>query len=116
MTRQGREKIREFVETEIATDVQRYWRGNLTDSQQALAQDINIYPETDSIQVGSRNPVLKWLEWGTAPHIITPDEAQSLRWTNENGEPVFATRVEHPGTEPYSHMRNALDRKRVELR
>ncbi len=115
LTRQGREKIQGFIHDNIAVDIQRYWRGNLTDSQQTLAQDIQIYEETGAVLVGSTNPVLKYLEWGTKPHIITPDEADALRWFNDQGEPVFAMRVQHPGFEPYAHMRTAIDRKRTEL-
>jgi len=115
VTDQGREKIRQYVEKEIAVDLQRFWRGNLEDSQQGLAQDIKIYPETGSVTVGSPNEVLKYLEWGTAPHIITPDEAEALRWFNDEGDPVFAQKVNHPGFEPFSHLRNGIDRRRNEV-
>jgi len=115
LTRQGREKIQRFIEEEIAEDIQQFWRGNLLDSQQSLAQDIQIYSDSQVFQVGSKNEVLKFLEWGTEPHIIEPVEAEALRWYNEQGNPVFAKRVEHPGTKPYGHMRSAIDRKRVEL-
>lgn len=114
--RSGRKKIQDFVEQEIAEDVQRFWRGNLTEDQQTLAQDIQIYTENGLVQVGSKNEVLKFLEYGTSPHIIEPDTAEALRWFNDEGEPVFAKRVQHPGTEPYAHMRTALDRKQVETR
>lgn len=115
LTRQGQQKINRFLEEQVAPDIQRFWRGNLLDSQQSLAQDINIYSDSQVVQVGSKNPILKYLEWGTEPHVITPDEAEALRWTTDGGEAVFATRVEHPGTKPYGHMRAAVDRERVEL-
>jgi len=115
ITREGKKKINDFVENNIATDIQRYWRGNLLDSQQSLAQDIKIYRENNGVVVGSPNPILKYLEWGTEPHIIEPDEAEALRWFNQNGDPVFAKRVEHPGTKPYGHLRAAIGRKRTEL-
>lgn len=115
LTRQGEEKIHEFVKEEIAGRIQRYWRGNLEDNQQYLAEDINIYDNNQIIQIGSKNEILKFLEWGTAPHIIKPDEAQALRWFNDEGEPVFATEVRHPGTDPQAHMRNSIDRVRTEV-
>jgi len=115
VTKQGKEKIREYVENELAETLLEYWRGNLTDSQQSLAQDLDIFPGNGFVQVGSKNEVLKFLEFGTRPHTIVPDEAQALRWFNDAGDPVFATRVEHPGFEPFSHGRNALGRLRGEL-
>jgi len=115
LTDSGKKKLEDF-ERELAKDIQRYWKGNLLDSQQSLAQDIQIFNADEGIRVGSRNEILKFLEWGTRPHVITPDEAQALRWFNDNGEAVFAQKVFHPGTKPYGHMRSAIDRKRVELR
>jgi len=109
VTRQGREKIKQYLEEEVAPDIRESWRSNLTGDQQSLAQDIQIYTTRGLVRVGTRNPVLKYLEWGTRPHIITPDEAEALRWFNDEGQPVFAKRVRHPGTEPEAHLRSALD-------
>jgi HK97 gp10 family phage protein len=43
------------------------------------------------------------VELGTAPHIITPDEADALAFEGQDGELIFRQRVEHPGTpaQPY---------------
>ena len=108
LTKQGRKKIQSFIEDEIAPEIRDQWRGNLLDSQQSLAQDIQIFSDGDIVQVGSKNEILKYLEWGVRPHVITPKNAEALRWFNDSGEPVFAQKVEHPGFEPYAHMRSAL--------
>jgi len=38
------------------------------------------------------------VEFGTQPHVITPDDAEALRFEGADGDIVFAQRVEHPGT------------------
>lgn len=116
LTRQGRKKIDRFIEDEVAPTIREKWRGNLTDSQQSLAQDIQIFSDSETIQVGSTNEILKFLEWGVDPHIIEPDQADVLAWTNDQGETVFATRVEHPGFEAFGHMRAAVDETRTRFK
>lgn len=114
-TRQGRETVQNFIENEIAENIERYWKGNLEEQQQSLAEDIKIDTEEGLVQVYSDNEVLVFLEFGTDPHTITPDTADALRWFNDDGEAVFAQKVQHPGFEPFSHARNAIDRRRNEL-
>jgi hypothetical protein len=112
LTKQGREKIQGFVEEEVAPSIRDKWRGNLLDSQQSLAQDIQIFTDSSTVQVGSKNEVLKFLEWGVRPHVIEPKDAMALRWFNDEGEAVFAKKVQHPGFEPYAHMRSAISETR----
>jgi len=116
LTRQGRKKIDNFIEEEVAPTIRDRWKGNLTDSQQTLAEEIKIFSDGESVQVGSRNEILKFLEWGVDPHVIEPDQADALAWTNDQGETVFATRVEHPGFEAFGHMRAAIDEARVRFK
>jgi len=47
------------------------------------------------------------VEFGTAPHVIEPNDAEALQFTVD-GEEVFAARVEHPGTEAQPFLRPAL--------
>lgn len=49
------------------------------------------------------------VEFGTGPHVITPNEAEALRFPGPDGDPVFARRVEHPGTPAQPFLRPALD-------
>lgn len=116
LTRQGRETINDWIENQLAPSIQEKWKGNLLDSQQSLTQDIKTFTDNDSVVVGSTNEVLKFLEWGTAPHTIEPDTADSLSWIDEaTGNRVFAKKVEHPGTKPYAHLRSAIAKTRIEI-
>lgn len=58
--------------------------------------------------VGSNEEHAPFVEFGTAPHTITPNGAQVLNFT-VNGTDVFAGRVDHPGTDAQPYLRPALD-------
>lgn len=116
LTRQGRKKIDQFIEQEVAPTIKDQWINNLTQSQQTLAGDIQVFSDSESVQVGSRNEILKFLEWGVDPHVIRPKKADALVWTNDAGEKVFATKVDHPGFEAFGHMRSAVDEARVRFK
>lgn len=47
------------------------------------------------------------VEFGTSPHVITPDDAEVLKFTVD-GETVYARSVDHPGTEAQPYMRPAV--------
>lgn len=49
-----------------------------------------------------------FVEYGTRPHTITPDDAQALNFS-VGGQEVFAKKVEHPGTEPQPFLRSAAE-------
>lgn len=70
------------------------------DAAEKLIDDVDITDRTRA--VGTNVPYAPAQEYGTAPHIITGDP---LAFPGENGETVFATRVEHPGTDPQPHVR-----------
>ena len=53
-------------------------------------------------------------EYGSGPHLITPNDADALRF-EADGEEVFTQRVEHPGTSPNQFLRPALRAGRDEL-
>jgi len=115
VTKHGRETIKDFIEDELADPIQQYWKGNLTSDQQSLAQDIKKDRENNLIQVYTQNRILSYLEFGVKPHVIKPDTADALRWFNDEGDPVFAQKVNHPGFDPFSHLRNAIDKRRNEV-
>lgn len=50
-----------------------------------------------------------FLEEGTRAHIIKPKKASCLRFYGKDGKPVFAKKVQHPGTDPSPFMQTALD-------
>jgi len=57
-----------------------------------------------------------YVEFGTAPHIITPNSAQALHWKSDGkqgtkGKDVFAKIVHHPGSQPFPFIRNTFIHK-----
>jgi len=113
ITSQGRAKLKDEVERVVARPIQFFWRANLKENQGYMRGSIQLgRTDNDNPQVYSREKVLKFLEYGTSPHLIEPKNAEALRWFNEQGEPVFARKVRHPGTEPQAALRSAIDRVR----
>lgn len=49
------------------------------------------------------------VENGTPPHVIVPKRAKALRF-NIGGRTVFATKVNHPGTQPRPFMAQAYQK------
>lgn len=60
-------------------------------------------------RVEARAPYAKFVEEGTAPHIILPRRRKVLRFV-QNGAVRFSRGVFHPGTEPRPFMAEARDR------
>jgi hypothetical protein len=56
------------------------------------------------------NLVPFWVEYGTAPHEITPVTAQVLHFIAKDGTEVFTKHVNHPGTSPNPFMRRGISR------
>jgi len=115
VTRQGRKKILEYVNEEVGgLLLQEYERILRDDDQNQLVGEVGKFFDGETVQVGSRDEVLAFLEFGTEPHVITPSDAEALRFEVDN-EVVYASRVEHPGTEPRFYLRGALQRTRAKL-
>lgn len=124
VTSRGRDTIGDFVE-EIGQEIQGRWRSNLTnEEQESLVGDVKTFRDNEITQVGSKNEVLKFLEYGTSPHEITPKNADVLafEWPDAPAEIqqmfastfplVFFKKVKHPGTKAYAHMRGAVEQVR----
>jgi len=65
--------------------------------------------------VGSSVDYAADVEYGTAPHVITPDDADALRFPGPDGDPVFAQHVDHPGTPAQPYLRPALKQHESDL-
>lgn len=50
----------------------------------------------------------KFLEFGTAPHIIRPKDKKALMW---KGAKYPVKEVHHPGTRPYAFIRTTFHKK-----
>ena len=53
----------------------------------------------------------KFVEFGTAPHVIQARKKKSLKWKGGDGKAIFAKRVNHPGTRPNPFIRSTLHQK-----
>ena len=60
--------------------------------------------EDGSWIVGSTDPKAEWIELGTDPHVIRPNEKKALYWRGAE-HPVKV--VHHPGTKPKNLFLNA---------
>ena len=77
-----------------------------------LRQSHHIEPiDQSSWIVGTRVDYAAYVEFGTAPHVIVPNEKKALRWKSTGGSKYsFATKVNHPGTEPNPYFERAIER------
>ena len=57
--------------------------------------------------VRANKPYAIFVNDGTSAHTILPVKGQFLRWLDASGKPIFARKVNHPGTKPYPFMDNA---------
>lgn len=55
-----------------------------------------------------RETIVRFLEYGTQPHVIEPVRAKALRFEID-GEVIFAKLVHHPGTRPLGFVRLLRD-------
>ena|SRR5690625_5053246 len=60
-----------------------------------------------SVEGGAKQDYAMYVHEGTKPHVIKPRRKKALSWKGPEGR-VFATAVNHPGTEPRPWLRNAL--------
>lgn len=65
----------------------------------------NTHPKAD--------PLLKWLEYGTKPHIIRGNPI--LHFFLKDGTEIFCRFVHHPGTKPYYMVKTARNMLETEL-
>jgi HK97 gp10 family phage protein len=57
--------------------------------------------------VGTDVEYAKPVEFGSEPHIIAPDTAEALKFTVD-GETVYTSKVNHPGTRAQPYLRPAV--------
>lgn len=63
----------------------------------ASATEVEEQPD-GSYSFRFTHPASAIIEFGSDPHTITPNDPDGVLAWEENGETIFATRVEHPGT------------------
>jgi len=84
-------------------------RGELRQKIEAQRAELGVY------EVISAAPHAQAVEFGTDPHVITPDSADALAFEGQNGELVFRQRVNHPGTPAQPYLRPAMKQHQSEL-
>jgi hypothetical protein len=73
-----------------------------------LKNSINYRIIHNGAEIGMA-PYAVYVEFGTAPHIITPKKkGGTLHWKSDNKD-VFAKKVNHPGTRPQPFIRPSLN-------
>jgi len=94
--------------------------GHLGQSSNPLADDIHYEVTEDGVRVYTNNIINKYIEEGTDPHTIEPDDADALSFMSKEassydngegispGDTVTVQKVEHPGTEPRPFFGQAL--------
>lgn len=117
------EQAAESVDDELDTALEATSTAVLTSAQRRAPVDTGEL--RDSGEHDRRGPLSHWVlftadhalpvEYGTAPYVIAPDDAEALRF-EINGETVYATEVNHPGIQEHAYLRKSLESNRSTLR
>jgi HK97 gp10 family phage protein len=75
----------------------------------SITEIVHDNPLMGTVSVGQ--PYGKFVEFGTAPHVIVPRNAKALAFT-VGGKLVFAKKVNHPGTKGKPFMQPAFEQNR----
>jgi HK97 gp10 family phage protein len=74
-----------------------------------LRASIQIAPDgVAAYLVGTSVEYAPDVEFGTQPHVITPTDAEALRFEGSGGDIVYAQSVDHPGTPAQPFLRPAI--------
>jgi hypothetical protein len=76
----------------------------------ATSQGLRFRQRPGEVEWYDGVPQALFLEEGTKPHVIKPRTAKVLFWPASRGGPVFATRVNHPGTPAYRWLEDGITR------
>ncbi|WP_354643863.1 HK97 gp10 family phage protein [Kitasatospora camelliae] len=86
---------------DIAADARQYARVNTGRLKASIQWEVSGLTGRVSTDVS----YWKYVEYGTAPHVIRPNTAKALFWEGAD-HPV--AKVNHPGTAPHPFLRPAL--------
>jgi len=70
-----------------------------------LKNSLKVSATNEGLLIGGVE-YLRWVEFGSPPHIIKPKNKKALHWGGKGGPIV--KKVKHPGTRPNPFIRNAL--------
>jgi len=119
LTRTGKEKLKKKLKS-IGFQIEREAKKNApVDTgrlRASITTDVTMNQGLPMVKVGTNVEYAPYIEFGTQPHVITPDSKEALQWTDpETGEPVFAKKVKHPGTEEQPFLLPAVDTVRSRI-
>ena len=66
--------------------------------------------DENTTSTGTRIKYALPVEFGSAPHVIRPNEAKALRFKGSGGSYVFSKLVHHPGTDPNPFFERGVER------
>lgn len=131
-----RQAIRHYLRFYGLEAIKRYFpKGGEKELENALQvfDESTLYRIAFTIGTGNDkyDEIIKHLEYGTAPHVITPRNAEALRFFPHllrfymgvhgvmpmaiRGDEVLVKRVDHPGTQAYRMYQQGLQDIRPEL-
>lgn len=64
--------------------------------------------------VGTNVDYAPYLEFGSSPHVIRAQDAEALRFRNQEGDVIYRISVHHPGTDPTPFFRPAANEVRLQ--
>jgi len=81
-----------------------------------LRNSIKVSPDADGIIIFMVE-YAKFVEFGSAPHIIKPKDKKALRFkgTKKGKGFIFAKEVHHPGSRPQPFIRNTIQLKLADI-
>ena len=106
----GLDRYAKILKQELERDAPGSLKKGIRVRRRRIRQEITVASTHESGE-----PVPVWVEFGTAPHIITPKTKKVLRWFDGNMA-IFAKKVRHPGTKPNPYFRRGITRANARAR
>lgn len=140
MTIENKEEVVEMIKAEVLKQKQHeigklvrdkartLLLGHIAQVSNPLADDIKYEIDGDKVRVFTNNPINKYIEEGTRPHTIEPDDADALHFMAKEagsyddgtsispGDEVTVQKVEHPGTKPRPFFNQALALSKAKIK
>lgn len=119
LTESGKEKVKEALlrkGLKIEAEAKRLAPVDTGRLRSSITTELDETGSGIKVRVGTNVEYAPYIEFGTEPYTIKPDDAEALKWTGEDGEPVFASKVEHPGIPAQPFLFPAVDKVRNQNR
>jgi HK97 gp10 family phage protein len=108
-------RLAEKIVGKLSGDLLKAHTGNLRDSVRVIETRNDGAKISGGVQAGGKNEgpsgppfYAKFLEFGSAPHVIMPKDPKRALAFMIDGQMAFRKRVQHPGTRAYHFMSGTL--------